>query len=116
MNLKRYNKLVENLHLLEIDLEKGTVKNGKNKIFCTKDGYQLISIRSEKYYIHQIIAVAGGLDILNLTVNHKDGDKSNNSIHNLEAMSMKQQMQHAFGTGLVDIEKVRKSAKSRWAK
>lgn len=35
-----------------------------------------------------------------LTVNHKDGDRLNNSLDNLEVVSMKENMRHAMDTGL----------------
>lgn len=53
------------------------------------------------YKIHQIIAFAGGLDITEpLTVNHIDGNKLNNSLSNLEAITNAENVKHALKLGL----------------
>lgn len=53
------------------------------------------------FFIHRLVAQAF---IPNpeskATVNHKDGDKSNNTVENLEWMSNQENMAHAYATGL----------------
>jgi len=81
MNSKRLAILKDMLSNGKIiaDLEAGKVYNLRGKelgIKPNKRGYCRTGIYckgySSNYGIHEIIAVAGGMDILNLTVNHKD--------------------------------------------
>lgn len=66
--------------------------------------------------IHREVAKAFLPNPENLpTVNHKDGNKHNNRVENLEWMSMKEQMKHAVKANLMDYSDARnkKIAKSR---
>ncbi len=69
----------------------------------TKDGYLKVRLSSKKKNIdwtrrvHRLVAEAfipnpNGLE----TVNHKDGDKENNRVDNLEWMDRKDQLFHAY--------------------
>lgn len=86
-----------------IDLETGEMV-GLSK-FTTPDGYYRVSMchkhKKKQFYLHEIIAVYGGLDVVDKTINHIDGNKKNNSIHNLEGLSMEENRQHAVDTGLM---------------
>ena len=42
-----------------------------------------------------------------LTVNHKDGNRLNNKLENLELITLKENIQHAFRTGLQNQIKVK---------
>ena len=75
------------------------------KPFPNPQGYMLIDIHhNKKYYtrqVHRLVAMAfipnpDGLE----TVNHKDGDKSNNAVSNLEWMTRLDNVRHAWRTGL----------------
>lgn len=73
-----------------------------------RPGYEMCRLRSvnnKKYYstrIHRLMALAFLPNPNNLAqVNHKDGDKSNNVIENLEWVSSKENINHAFKMGVV---------------
>ena len=53
--------------------------------------------------VHRLVAweFCPGRD-LNLTVNHKDGNKQNNNYWNLEWCTSQENMYHAYRTGLMD--------------
>ena len=61
-------------------------------------GYQLVYLRKggeyHTRYIHRLVAEAF-IGPINGCVNHKDGDKSNNSLPNLEIVSMRENLIHA---------------------
>lgn len=71
-----------------------------------RNGYKIITISGRKVLkktlkIHRIVAEAFIPNPENKPyVNHKDGNKLNNSLHNLEWVTAKENMQHAYKTGL----------------
>lgn len=69
------------------------------------NGYLYVSLssgnKSHHHYIHRLVAESFLLnDELLPEVNHIDGDKSNNSVENLEWISSRDNKNHAFETGL----------------
>lgn len=90
----------------DVDILKGEIrsKKYKNRILGSEClGYIQIGSSFEgkryTYYAHQIVAFVGGLDVLNFEINHIDGNKKNNSIYNLEAVTRKENMRHLFESG-----------------
>jgi hypothetical protein len=75
------------------------------KTYSNGLGYQAIKLKNKKgrfqKYIHRLVAdcFLGGCG--NLDVNHKDGDKSNNNVSNLEVVTKKQNQKHAFDNKLL---------------
>jgi hypothetical protein len=76
-----------------------------------KNGYKYVSmtsktkqgIKGSNYLLHRIIAETFIPNPLNLeTVNHKDGNKTNNCVDNLEWLSNSDNVKHAWDTGLSD--------------
>lgn len=65
------------------------------------NGYLIVSLEKSQLSIHRLVALhfipnPYGYD----QVNHKDGDKTNNQVDNLEWCSCSQNAQHALKTGL----------------
>ena len=93
-------------------------KNGKRKIingWVQNTGYLTVDIDGKKYSVHRLVAEVfihkyKGKNF----VNHKDGNKLNNVVENLEWCTCKENIQHAYKTGLMNnaIEKM-KSKKIR---
>jgi hypothetical protein len=87
-----------------IDLEKGTIRTqfGTQKAICSS-GYRRISFSNEgkthSYRVHEVIAVAGGLNPTGMVLNHKDGNRLNNSITNLEVTSHSMNIKQAHIQG-----------------
>lgn len=70
-----------------------------------RSGYFCVSLNKEgkrnEYLLHRLIAIAFIPNPLNLPeVNHKDGNKLNNNIDNLEWCTHKENVIHAFNIGL----------------
>lgn len=75
-------------------------------ISYNKLGYQQVSLRKEgKQYsrrVHRLVALTHIENPDNLPeVNHRDGDKDNNHVNNLEWSSRSQNMIHAWRSGLM---------------
>lgn len=68
----------------------------------TKQGYLRVGLwkngKVKTVSIHRLVAEA--FISKNFTVNHKDGNKSNNTVDNLEWMTQKENNIHAYETGL----------------
>jgi len=74
------------------------------------DGYQVVQLmnnnKKEKYRVHRIIALTWLSNLRNLEiVNHKDGNKLNNNVNNLEWVTHSENSKHAHMTGLVKTAK-----------
>jgi len=66
-----------------------------------KDGYGLVTINKKTYRVHRLIWTFFNGPIPNgLQINHKDGDKLNNNLANLELMTYQENLDHAILTGL----------------
>lgn len=73
----------------------------------TKTGYQLVCLWSNGPHtviVHRLIAITFIPNQRNLKeVNHKDGDKSNNAVSNLEWCTRGENNSHAYRTGLMPL-------------
>ena len=73
--------------------------------FCQKNGYYAITLWKYKsfklHYIHRLVAIAF-IENENCLeqVNHKNGDKKDNNVENLEWVSRSENMKHAISLGL----------------
>ena len=86
--------------------EDGTItnKDGSVKTPYGK-GYETVKLyyngRYNQHYVHRLVAEAF-IDGRDETVNHKDGNKRNNHVSNLEWMSYSDNNKHARENGLAD--------------
>ena len=88
----------------------GVIRNKETKQtikpFKQTNGYYKIKLyREHKPYtkmLHRVIA-ATYLGESKLDVNHKDGNKTNNNIKNLEYVTKSDNMKHAYKNGLVSL-------------
>lgn len=96
-------------------------KFGKERILkpgTNTKGYQIISIctntlRPSKL-IHQLVALSFIANPDNKPqVNHKDGNKLNNHIDNLEWVTIRENIQHAWDTGLFEDKRKKCAASAK---
>ena len=73
-------------------------------------GYKVVTLANDGFryslVIHKLVAITYGIiyhnehSIDELVINHIDGDKTNNSVSNLEACTQSENVLHAYRTGL----------------
>lgn len=87
----------------------GRVKNFSGKILkqCNHShGYLQISLRqsmkNKTHAIHRLVLSSFVKKPDGMAVNHKDGNKKNNTLENLEWVTYKQNSTHAYSMGLSD--------------
>ena len=82
------------------------VKTGKvRKLQMNKFGYQYVGLclngKGENHYIHRLVATAFIPNFENKrTVNHINGDKTDNRVENLEWVTDSENVKHAYKNGL----------------
>ena len=84
----------------------------KYRGYTPKTGYRISLWKDKKqkdFLVSRLVAFNFFNEDINnrkLTVNHIDGNRMNNNINNLELISLKENIQHAFNTGLVPQRKI----------
>ena len=94
----------------EIYSIKGKVVPYKVKYKIDKYGYQIVALSNENgkkhIGVHRVVAITFLDNPMDLPeVNHKDGDKTNNKVENLEWCTAKENDAHARNSGLKNQEK-----------
>ena len=82
----------------------------------TKDGYLKVTLskygESKRFYLHRLVAIQFIDNPNNLSqVNHKDGNKLNNNVNNLEWCTKEDNQKHAVDMGLMQRGEARPSSK-----
>lgn len=76
------------------------------KFFKSKTGYLSVNLRKDNiantFYVHRLVAMHFLNGDFNLTVNHKDGNKQNNHVDNLEWCTKGENNSHAHRIGLMN--------------
>ena len=97
---------------------KGRVLKNKTKVVNKKTGYRVTLWKDKKskdWLVARLVCMAFygipknfGLTTTGqrITVNHKDGNRSNNKLDNLEWCTLKENIQHGFITGLYKQHKI----------
>jgi hypothetical protein len=74
--------------------------------YVTTKGYHMVSIKTllghHAYFVHRLVAATFLPNPLRLSeINHKDGNKQNNQVDNLEWCTHAHNLRHAYATGLL---------------
>lgn len=90
--------------VLKNNIQKGTRSNIQDMLYVvlSKEG------KTKRFYVHRLVADAfmPNSDRLNKTeVNHIDGNRYNNTVSNLEWVTKKDNIKHAFKNKLIKTEK-----------
>lgn len=84
----------------------GNVRNKRTgriliQMLNKEGGYYRVNLAGRHHYVHRLVAMAFfDEDITGKDVNHIDGDHWNNHLSNLEIVTRKENIQHAWDTGL----------------
>lgn len=72
-------------------------------------GYYCVGLKGKLYYVHKLVAFAFIPNPNNLPlINHKDGNKQNNNINNLEWCTYSHNTKEAYRLGLIKKNKMMK--------
>jgi len=94
------------------------LKIGKQIVKGKETGYLYVTMLADDYSylkrvaVHRLVAFAwlhAPISDKHVWINHKDGNKANNHMDNLEWTTISQNIQHAFDTGLKSAKKGIKS-------
>jgi len=94
--------------------------NKPRKLFVDRNGYVTVNYRDNKvakthnFYVHRLVAqyFIGPIP-KGMAVNHRDGDKQNNHVDNLEIVTYSENIRHADTTGLRVVAKGERNSQSK---
>ena len=79
-----------------------------------KNGYLALCLYSKntqhKRYVHRLVAEVFLGEVQGMVINHKDGNKVNNTLQNLEIVTSSENNKHAYDTGLRTFTTTQRSA------
>jgi len=77
--------------------------NGRTTSGSPLNGYLRVSINRRGFYVHRLVAGSylPPVAVEQANVNHRDGNRSNNRLENLEYVTQAENIQHAHRVGLV---------------
>lgn len=81
----------------------GAVLINNKPTYGTKSDYRYVMVNYKRYPVHRLVAITFLTlpdNYIDLDVNHKDGDKYNNNVSNLEWCTRKENNDHAVTNGL----------------
>lgn len=87
------------VHLINVDILNGHIINRSE---LNVGRYLVVKLKNKSIKVHHIIAIVGGLDLKEgLVINHKDGNRFNNRLDNLEVSTHSANIKHAHDTNLI---------------
>lgn len=95
------NKYTKQYVIFENGVVKSLVNNNLLKPRKNPNGYMIVTLGKEQLSVHRLVAIHFIANPYSLTqVNHRDGNKENNHVNNIEWCTAEQNMQHALESGL----------------
>ena len=108
-NIRSKVRTFTRIHPMTGKLTEFRGKSGLMKPHVTQKGYLRINLgkNGNKFLLHRLIMITFGSAPTNdkMQVNHKDGNKLNNHIDNLEWVTNQQNIVHAYKNNLIKVPK-----------
>jgi len=104
MSIDMYNFISSNLENINYDIIEGiiTTPKGTNGTICSSTGYLRVKVKKKLLQVHQVLGVIYfGSKCIGMQINHIDGNKLNNKISNLEAITQAENLKHQKENGLL---------------
>lgn len=106
-NLGNVKRLKDQIFVIDDKQRRQYTKIINEKIlhqFADNNGYKIVNINAKRTRVHRLVAEAFLCNCEQKPfVNHKDGNKSNNNVANLEWCTASENTLHAYATGLLDL-------------